>query len=118
PVQIRLGGHAPTAGSVSAFLRSSRERAGRAAATLLAFLVVGAAVVVIPPHIPWAALALLAGGYLSMKQWRSEYKVEHFSGACPRCGAELPVKPDEGIRFPLKVTCFECHHEPVVTPAP
>jgi hypothetical protein len=118
PVDIRLGGHAPTTGSISAFLRSSRERAGRAAGTLFLFLVIGAAVAVIPPHIPWAAIALIAGIFLAAKQWRSEYQVEHFTGACPRCGTELPIKPEAGIRFPLQVTCFECHHEPVVNPRP
>ncbi|MQA90233.1 MAG: hypothetical protein GEU90_08360 [Gemmatimonas sp.] len=114
-LDIRLGGHSPVAGSMMAQRRSTGERATRAAGFLILFLFIGAGVVFIPPHIPWAAVAIVTGVVLAFKQWRSEYRVQQFDGKCPRCGTELPVKSEEGVRFPLKVTCFECHHEPVVT---
>jgi hypothetical protein len=113
-LDIRLGGHSPTDGTMIATRRSTRERAGRAVGTMVLFLAIGAAVVFIPPHIPWAAIALAAGIFLAARQWRSEYRVQQFTGPCPRCGTGLPVKPEDGVKFPLKVTCFECHHEPVI----
>ncbi|MEX2583466.1 MAG: hypothetical protein WD766_09330 [Gemmatimonadota bacterium] len=116
-LDIRLGGHPTTHGTLDAALRPGRERYGRAAGTLALSLVIAAAVFFIPPHIPWVAAALLIGLFLSYRQLRSEYTVHRFAGACPRCGTQLRVANGEQIRFPLELTCFECHHEPVVTPS-
>lgn len=114
-LDIRLGGHPPMTGQLDATARSPGQRAGRAAATFTLFVALGAIAFFIPPHVPWAVLALAAGGMLAFRQGRSEYAVRSLTGTCPRCGNELSVAEGEGVRFPLKLTCYQCHHEPVLT---
>lgn len=115
PIAIRLGGHPSTEGTLDAIARPPGERASRAVGTLLLFLAIGAAVFFIPPHIPWVLAAVGAGVFFSLRQWRGEYRVQRFSGNCPRCGHALEIAPGDGIRLPMKLTCFNCHHEPTLS---
>jgi hypothetical protein len=115
PVRIRLGGHAATTGELLATGQTPSQRAYRTIGTLVGFLLLAAVAFIVPPHIPWALVVLATGLLFARREWTSEYRVGGLRGQCPRCGADLKIKAGEGVRFPLKLTCFNCHHEPVVT---
>jgi hypothetical protein len=112
--QLTLRGHDPRPAVLEVVYRSPRTRATKAILSLLGCWILGLVVVLIPPHIPWVIAAFVAGIYFSVRQWRGEYVVQRFQGECPRCGAALPLPPGSRIRFPHPMTCFQCHHEPVL----
>jgi hypothetical protein len=112
--RLTLRGHDPKPAALEVEYRSPRTRATKALLSLLGCWVLVPVVAFIPPHIPWVIVAFIAGIYLSVKQWRGEYVVQRFEGACPRCGAVLPLPAGSRIRFPHAMTCFQCHHEPML----
>ena len=116
--RLTLRGHDPQPAVLGVVYRPPRTRATKALLTLLGFWVLAPIVFLIPPHIPWALLAVAAGIYLAYRQWNGEYVVQTFSGSCPRCGATLSLAPGSKIRLPHKMVCFQCHHEPVLEPRP
>lgn len=111
---VRLRGHEPVPAQVDLVRRTRRTRVTNTLLTLLASWVLAPILFLLPPHIPWAAGALLVGAYLAYRQWIGEYEVHAFSGACPRCGTALPIKPGSRIRLPHHVNCYHCHHEPTL----
>lgn len=117
PIQLRIGGHPPTDGSLTATTRSRGERGVKAGLTMLAFSGVAGVVFIIPPHIPWVLASLGSGLFLASRQWHSEYELQTFTGTCPRCGHAISVAAGEKVRFPMKLNCYNCHHQPVATAA-
>jgi hypothetical protein len=114
PARLTLRGHEPAPAELAVVYRSPKTRATRAALSLLGLWILTPIVAIIPPHIPWALLAFLGGIYLAFRQWNGEYVVQRFEGACPRCGAALPLPPGTRIKLPHRMTCYQCHHEPVL----
>lgn len=112
PARLALRGHSPSGAVLRAAWRSPRARATRAALSLLGFWAIAPIVFFIPPHLPWAAAAAVAGVYFALRQWTGEYVVEHFEGNCPRCGNPLPLATGTRIRLPHRMVCYHCHHEP------
>ena len=111
---LTLRGHEPTEAHVELEGRSRQTRTTRAILTLVGFLVLAPIVFFIPPHFPWALMAVLAGFYLSYRQWTGEYVVHSFSGKCPRCGNDLKIESGAKIKLPHEMDCYECHHKPVL----
>lgn len=114
PANLTLWAHKPTPAKVDLTYRSPRSRSIRAMVTLGLCWALAPLVFFIPPHIPWALAAFLAGIFLAYRQWAGEYRVHGFQGTCPRCGNELTLKPGATITVPHKLNCFQCHHEPVL----
>ena len=116
--RLTLRGHDPQPAGLRVVYRTPRTRAMKALLSLLGFWVLAPIAFFIPPHFPWALLAVVAGIYFAFRQWNGEYVVEEFSGNCPRCGALLSLAPGSRIRLPHKMVCYQCHHEPVLEPRP
>ncbi|HEX2094185.1 MAG TPA: hypothetical protein VHG28_17410 [Longimicrobiaceae bacterium] len=112
--RLVLGGHASTPAHLDALVRPARTRAIRAVASLAVCWGLAPLVFFIPPHLPWVLTALAGGIYLAYRQWSGEYVVRSFEGSCPRCGNALALKPGERIRLPHTLTCYRCHHHPVL----
>ena len=112
--RLSLRGHEPRAAELVLVHRGTRTRATRALLSLVSFWVLAPLVALVPPHVPWALLAFLAGIYFAFRQWTGEYVVQRFEGACPRCATPLPLPPGSRIRLPHAMVCYSCHHEPVL----
>jgi hypothetical protein len=69
-------------------------------------------VVLVPPHIPWAVGAVVVGLYMAYRRWTGEFIVHALEATCPSCGSPLTMKPDQFVRLPHTVPCFNCHQEP------
>lgn len=112
--RLMLRGHEPRPAFLDLEYRSPRTRATRALLSLLGLWALAPLVFIVPPHIPWALLAVVSGLYLAYRQWTGEYLVHRFEGRCPRCEADLPLAPGSRIRLPHAMVCYQCHHEPVL----
>ena len=112
--RLSLPGHPPQPVLLEADARSTRTRAGRSLLALLGSWAAGLLLIVIPPHIPWAVGAVLAGIYFAFRSWNGELVVTRFAGPCPRCASPLSIAPGTGIRLPHRMVCYQCHHEPVL----
>lgn len=106
----------PAAGSTAARVqvvhRETRARAARVAGIVVVSWLLAPAVFFIPPHVVWPVLVVAAGLYFGWREWRGEYVVHSFEGACPRCGEALTVKAGARIRDGQRVECYGCHREP------
>jgi hypothetical protein len=80
--------------------------------TLLGFLVLAPIAFLVPPHIPWALAAVIVGFYLAYRRWTGEFIVHSLEATCPSCGKPLTMKPDQYVRLPHTIPCFNCHQEP------
>lgn len=85
-------------------------RAGGAARTMAIFLPVALVVMIVPPHAPWAIGALASGAILARRRWMERFTLEKVQATCPKCGAQLDVKPGR-LKTPHPATCEACHHE-------
>jgi len=90
--------------------RPTSWRASGAALRMAGFTVLAGAVAIVPPHAPWLIGSLVGGGILARRRWIERYTLESVTGTCPKCGAELAVKPSR-LRKPHPVMCEACHHE-------
>jgi hypothetical protein len=115
---LTLAGHEPRAGSIEVTYRPPRARMTRALLALLGFWALIPLVFFIPPHLPWVLAAFTAGVYFAWRNWAGEYVVRSFTGVCPRCGAQLSLAPGTRIRLPHAITCYQCHHHPVLQVQP
>ena len=69
---------------------------------------------ILPPHVLWLLAAMGAGIYLGWKEWRGPYEVRRLETRCPSCGNALVVEPGARIALPHRISCFNCHHEPLL----
>jgi hypothetical protein len=109
--RLVLFGQAPVAVLLEVDRRSDRERAKRAVLRLAACWLAIPIVVFIPPHIPWVAIAVIAGPYLARREWVGEYVVRRFEGRCPGCGGGLDLAAGKAIRLPMAIDCPHCHRQ-------
>ena len=92
--------------------RTTGQRAGRAALALGGSWLLMPVVFFVPPHLLWPVLVFGAGLVLGWREWRGEYVVESFEGACPRCGQELSLEEGARIRDRQRMECYGCHRQP------
>lgn len=112
--RLTVFGFEPTDGRLDV---EYRPRVVRLTRTLIALALgwgIAPVVFLIPPHVEWALAALVAGVYYARKNWKAEYIVKTFEGRCPSCRSGLELESGTLIRFPHGLTCYECHHEPMV----
>jgi hypothetical protein len=58
------------------------------------------------------SMPVLVGAVTVWRSWKGEWRVRSFRGECPRCGAEIRVKPNARVAVPHPLVCYACHHEP------
>jgi hypothetical protein len=109
--RLELFGAQPRPAVVEVTPRPRGKRMTRALATLGTALVLAALVALIPPHVPWLLGVLAVGIWRARAEWRGEYHLHEFAGACPRCGEALKLE-DRYITPPLVVHCDACHSQP------
>lgn len=113
-VVLTLAGHEPVPGTAELTYRPRSERITRGTMSLVGFTLLAAVVAILPPHIPWALIALSAGVIIAFRNFRGVYTVRSFEGNCPRCGAALKVEPGAKIKPPHEMDCYNCHFHPVM----
>lgn len=106
--------HRATPARIEAEPRPAGARASRALGWLALFWALAPLVFFIPPHLPWVLAAVAAGIFFAWREWRGEYLVRSFTGSCPECGNVLSVEPGSKIGLPHSMTCYQCHHHPVL----
>lgn len=113
-VPVTLFGHAPTAARLDLLPRSGGWRTRKAAIPMAIGLAVAPVVALVPPHAPWALIAVATGGILARRRWKEHFTIQEADARCPRCEATLPLRSGTRLRTPHPVTCPDCGHEPVV----
>lgn len=113
-VVLTLPGHEPVPGHADLAFRPRSERISRGIASIVGFTVLAIGVAILPPHIPWALIALTAGAIVSYRNFRGVFTVRSFEGKCPRCGAALKIEPGAKIKPPHEMDCYSCHFHPVL----
>jgi len=58
------------------------------------------------------SLPTLVGTMAVYRSWRGRFQVRSFRSGCPRCGAEIKLKPNSRVSAPHPLVCYACHHEP------
>lgn len=114
PARLSLPGHEPTEVRAAVIYRSTSLRLTRAMIYLIGLWALAPLVFLIPPHLPWALAAVVAGIALAWSNWSGTWEVRSVEGACPRCGTRLTVKPGARISLPHDLSCFHCHHNPTL----
>jgi hypothetical protein len=59
-----------------------------------------------------SSIPLIVGGASVWRSWRGQYRVQEFSGPCPRCREPMQLKKGSRIGSPHPLVCYACHHEP------
>jgi hypothetical protein len=95
--------------------RSRNWRGLRLFGFLAGGLVLAPLVGLIPPHAPWAVGALGVGLFFGIRKWRERLTLVSFQGGCPKCGAEIRLKPGSAVRNGMSITCDQCHHDSVLS---
>lgn len=109
--RITLFGYTPTPARVETVGRPRSWRVSRALFIALATLGVTPLVALVPPHIPWALLALGTGTFLALRRLRERTTLRTMEGACPRCGAAQTLAQPTRLRDPHLFPCPACHHD-------
>lgn len=109
--RLSLFGHESTQAEVALQPRSVGWRTTRAAQRVGIGLVAAPLLALVPPHVPWAAGAVLAGLVLGGRRWRERYTVTAATGPCPRCGTALTLHAPRPLKDPLTMDCPACHHQ-------
>ena len=95
--------------------RTDRWRLTGAAGWALGGLIVAPAVVLVPPHVPWALGAIGTGGLMAWKRTQERITLSRLEGECPRCGGPLAAQKPSRLRTPHIVSCGGCQHEATLT---
>ena len=107
---LTLFGYPPAEVRVRLRPRGRGWRVGGAVRTQLLGLVAAPILGLVPPHAPWALGALGLGFFLARRRWRHHHTVEGVTGACPRCGHAVRVRPGM-LRTPHVIPCEGCRFE-------
>jgi hypothetical protein len=112
--ELKLRGYGTSAAVVELTYRSPKTRLTSAVLMLVGCWLLAPLVFFVPPHIPWALTAIVAGLYLAYRRGTGEFLVHSLEAKCPNCGEPVKMKPNQYLRLPRAVPCFNCHHEPVL----
>lgn len=58
------------------------------------------------------SMPALVGSMAVYRSWKGRFQVRSFRGPCPRCGADIQLKPNSRVSAPHPLVCYACHHEP------
>lgn len=109
---LRVFGCEDTPLELTVVPRSTRWRALRAG-PWFAGAAVAAVLVILPPHVLWILLAMVAVA-LGVRKWTERYSLVKLRGDCPRCGAEIVETGPGRFRPDGSVNCTACQHDSAV----
>lgn len=112
--RLTLFGSASRPATLEVTPRPRAQRATRALLYTGFALLLAPLAAVVPPHVPWAIAVLGLGAWRARGEWRGEYELRAFEGACPRCGEKLKLDA-RYVTLPLAVPCYSCHAQPQLT---
>jgi len=111
--RLVLPGHADTVARVDVDAVSFGARVTRTMMMGAAWGTITTAVFLITLFDPFmTSLPALVGSMSVYRSWRGRFQVRSFRGGCPRCGAEIQLKPNSRVSAPHPLVCYACHHEP------
>lgn len=105
---LRVFGYDDTPLQLTVIPRSTRWRLLRAGPWFVG-AAAAAVLVILPPHVLWIMLALVAAG-LGVRKWLERYTLVTLEGSCPRCGAEVEETGPARFRPGSSVDCPSCRH--------
>ena len=114
--EIRLFGHAPTPARSVIVDRSPAWRAGRFALLLVASVGVGLLAALVPPHLPWAAFAVVVGIAFASRKLLEHRSLIALEGRCPRCDSPVGSYVPRRLREPDRFPCDGCAHVLTLVP--
>jgi len=105
---LRVFGCDDTPLELTVIPRSTGWRAVRAGVWFGAAAVAGV-LVILPPHVLWVLLALVAVG-LGLRKWSERFTLVELRGTCPKCGSEIAETGPGRFRPSASVDCPSCRH--------
>jgi hypothetical protein len=109
--RLDIFGFRPTAAEVRLIPRTRSWRVSRSLGSLALCWCIIPIVALIPPHVPWALGAFVAGIFLSRKYASEHYTLLSMRGTCPQCGNALEISKVQRLRTPNPMSCDECHQQ-------
>jgi len=58
------------------------------------------------------SMPALVGAASVYRSWRGRFELRAFEARCPRCAAELKLKPNAKVGANHQLVCYACHHQP------
>ena len=58
------------------------------------------------------SMPALVGAASVYRSWRGRFELRAFQARCPRCAAELKIKPNAKVGANHPLVCYACHHQP------
>ena len=111
--RIVLPGHADTVAKVEVREVTFGGRVTRTLGRAALWSTITTATFLITMFDPFmTSLPALVGAMAVYRGWKGRFQVRSFRGGCPRCGAEIQIKPDSRVSAPHPLVCYGCHHEP------
>ena len=111
PVQLRFSGTDPAPGYARIAERSQRWRTTGALRQLALWWGLMLLVVWIPPHLPWALIALAVGTIRAYGRYSEQRTLVSLRGICPKCGNEQEFTGGVPLKNAHTVTCAACRWE-------
>jgi hypothetical protein len=111
--RIVLPGHADTVASVDVSAVPLRTRLLRTALLAAAWGSVTVTVFFVTIFDPFmTSLPALVGAASVYRSWRGRFELHAFRAHCPRCAAQLTLKPNAKVGPHHQLVCYACHHQP------
>jgi hypothetical protein len=111
--RIVLPGHADTVARVDLSEVPMRARVLRTMVLAAFWGTVTVGVFFITVFDPFmTSLPAFVGAASVYRSWRGRFELHAFQARCPRCAAELKVKPNAKVSAPHPLVCYACHHQP------
>jgi hypothetical protein len=111
--RIVLPGHADTVARVDVSEVPVRARVLRTIVLAAFWGTLTVAVFFITIFDPFmTSMPAFVGAASVYRSWRGRYALHAFQACCPRCAAELKVKPNAKVSAPHPLVCYACHHQP------
>lgn len=112
-VAARIGGLGvyATAVELRAVQRTRAERLTLTVCTLGGCWMIAPLAFLIPPHFESTLVAFALSLYFGRRAWVGEWQVASMRGTCPRCGAEIALKPKTMLYLPHTLHCAGCGAE-------
>ena len=111
--RIVLPGHVDTVARVDVLEVPLRARVLRTILLAAAWGTTTVAVFLVTLFDPFmTSLPAFVGAASVYRSWRGRFELRAFQARCPRCAAELQVKPNARVSAPHPLVCYACHHQP------
>jgi hypothetical protein len=114
--RVTLFGFDPTPARVRLQPHSRAWRL-RGVIPIVGLTILGLPLGAIPPHAPWVLAVVGTGTFMARRRWKWHYTILRLEGICPRCEAELSIRPGR-LKRPHTVTCDACGHDTHLEIAP